>query len=223
MGLDVGDRITINVLGRDIEAQIANLRAIDWTSLGINFTLIFAPGALEAAPHTHIATAQVAAGYEDAVERAVTDRFANVSAIRIKDALATVDRMLASIAVAARATAALTLAAGILVLTGAVIATQRRRIYDAVGGHAGRIQPYSVPNISVKMLWGSRPGSKRFAYMSPIAARRASSIVAPKPSPSYGVLYRVSSVNRTRQRPPTTTACSSSSTGGTGFGVWSAT
>lgn len=132
MGLEVGDRITINVLGRDIEAQIANLRAIDWTSLGINFTLVFAPGALEAAPHTHIATAQVAAGYEDSVERAVTDRFANVSAIRIKDALATVDRMLANIAVAARATAALTLAAGILVLAGAVIATQRRRIYDAV-------------------------------------------------------------------------------------------
>ncbi|HSE78462.1 MAG TPA: FtsX-like permease family protein [Alphaproteobacteria bacterium] len=132
MGLEVGDRITINVLGRDIEAQIANLRAIDWTSLGINFTLVFAPGALEAAPHTHIATAQVAAGYEDSVERAVTDRFANVSAIRIKDALATVDRMLANIAVAARATAALTLAAGILVLAGAVIATQRRRNYDAV-------------------------------------------------------------------------------------------
>ncbi len=132
MGLKIGDRITINVLGRDIEAEIANLRAIDWTSLGINFTLIFAPGALEAAPHAHIATAQVAPGYEDAVERAVTDRFANVSTIRIKDALATVDRMLANIAVAARATAALTLVAGILVLTGAVIATQRRRIYDAV-------------------------------------------------------------------------------------------
>jgi putative ABC transport system permease protein len=132
MGLGVGDTITINVLGRDIDATIANLRAIDWTTLGINFTLVFAPGTLESAPQTFIATAQVAADAEDEVERAVTDRFANVSTIRIKSALATIDKMLGDIAAAARVTAAVTLLAGTLVLTGAVFASQRRRIYDAV-------------------------------------------------------------------------------------------
>lgn len=132
MGLGVGDTLTINILGREVEARIANLRAIDWTTLSINFTLIFAPGTLEGAPQTHIATAQVAPGAEDAVERAVTQRFPNVSSIRIKDALATVDRMLGHIGTAARATAAITLLAGILVLAGAVIASHRRRVYDAV-------------------------------------------------------------------------------------------
>src|SRR5262249_20793350 len=52
MGLKVGDTITVNVLGRELTATIANLRAIDWASLGVNFTLVFAPGALEAAPQT---------------------------------------------------------------------------------------------------------------------------------------------------------------------------
>lgn len=132
MGLGVGDTLTINILGREVEARIANLRAIDWTTLGINFTLIFAPGTLEGAPQTHIATAQVVPAAEDAVERAVTQRFANVSTIRIKDALATVDRMLGQIGAAARATAGLTLLAGILVLAGAVMASHRRRVYDAV-------------------------------------------------------------------------------------------
>jgi putative ABC transport system permease protein len=132
MGLTIGDTITINVLGREVEARIANLRAIDWTTLGINFTLVFAPGTLEGAPQTHIATAQVAPEAEDAVERAVTQRFANVSTIRIKDALATVDRMLGHIATAARLTAGITLLAGTLVLAGAVFATHRRRVYDAV-------------------------------------------------------------------------------------------
>ncbi len=132
MGLRIGDTLTLNVLGRDVEARIANLRAIDWTTLGINFALVFAPGTLEAAPHTHIATATVARTDEAAVERAVTDRFPNVSTIRIKDALATVDQMLGQIGLAARVTAALTLLAGTLVLAGAVMATQRRRIYDAV-------------------------------------------------------------------------------------------
>lgn len=132
MGLGVGDTITLNVLGRDIDATIANLRAIDWTTLGINFTLVFAPGTLESAPQTFIATAQVAADAEDEVERAVTDRFANVSTIRIKSALATIDKMLGDIAAAARVTAVVTLLAGTLVLAGAVFASQRRRIYDAV-------------------------------------------------------------------------------------------
>ncbi len=132
MGLGLGDTITLNVLGREIEARIANLRAIDWTTLGINFTLIFAPGTLEAAPHTFIATAEVKPGFEEAVERLVSERFANVSSIRVREALATMDRVLGAIAAAARATAAVTLLAGILVLAGAVAATHRRRVYDAV-------------------------------------------------------------------------------------------
>jgi len=132
MGLGIGDTLTVNVLGREVEAHIANLRAIDWTALGINFVLVFAPGTLEGAPQTHIATAEVAPGQEDAVERAVTQRFANVSTIRIKDALSLIDHVLGQIATAARVTAGLTLFAGVLVLGGAVIATHRRRVYDAV-------------------------------------------------------------------------------------------
>jgi putative ABC transport system permease protein len=132
MGLNVGDTITMNVLGREMDARIANLRAIDWTSLGINFTLTFAPGALEGAPQTWIATAQVDDGQEDALERAVTAAFPNISSIRVKRALATARNTVEGIAAAARVTAGLTLIAGTSVLAGAILATQRRRTYDAV-------------------------------------------------------------------------------------------
>jgi putative ABC transport system permease protein len=132
MGVGVGDTLTINVLGSDVEARIANLRAIDWTSLGINFAIIFAPGTIELAPHTFIATAVVAPGFDTAVEKAVTDKFPNVSAISVREALATVEEVLGHIVTAARATAAITLLAGTLVLAGAVFATHRRRVYDAV-------------------------------------------------------------------------------------------
>lgn len=131
-GLGVGDTITINVLGVEVDAKIANLRAVDWTSLGINFTLTFAPGTLEGAPQTWIATAQVAEAHEDALERAVTSAFPNVSSIRVKRALATAQETVQGIAAAARVTAAITLIAGVLVLAGAIVATHRRRVYDAV-------------------------------------------------------------------------------------------
>ncbi|MCW5752459.1 MAG: FtsX-like permease family protein [Alphaproteobacteria bacterium] len=131
-GVGIGDRLTINVLGREIEATIANLRRIDWSSLGINFVVIFAPGTLEAAPHTHIATVQARGAAEEAVFRAVTDRFANVSVIRMKEALESVNKILGDIGRAARAAAAVTLVAGVLVLAGAMAAGHRRRVYDAV-------------------------------------------------------------------------------------------
>ena len=56
LGLKLGDPVTVNVLGRNITARIANLRTVDWQSLGINFVLVFSPDAFRGAPHTHIAT-----------------------------------------------------------------------------------------------------------------------------------------------------------------------
>jgi putative ABC transport system permease protein len=132
LGLEVGDTITVNVLGREVTAKVANLRRINWATFGINFVLVFAPGLLEAAPHSFIATAQAPLENELALETAVTDRFPNISAIRVRDALAAAGKILANIAVAVQATAAVTLAAGALVLAGALAAGHRRRVYDAV-------------------------------------------------------------------------------------------
>ncbi|MCC7275479.1 MAG: ABC transporter permease [Alphaproteobacteria bacterium] len=132
LGLAVGDTMTINVLGREVTARIANLRRIGWTSLAINFTIVFAPGTLEGAPQTHIATARVSPDQEAALLNAVTDRFVNVSGIRVRDALDAVDGMLGDIAMATQATAAITLAAGLLVLAGAFAAGHHRRLRDAV-------------------------------------------------------------------------------------------
>lgn len=132
LGLGLGDTVTVNLLGREFTATIASLREVDWTSLAINFVMVFSPGLLEGAPQTQIATVRVPPEDEIALQRAVTDRFANVSAIRVKDALESVNRILGSVGVAVRGTASVTLVAGILVLAGAVLAGHRRRVYDAV-------------------------------------------------------------------------------------------
>ena len=132
LGVGVGDSLTINILGRDVEGRIANLRVIDWSTLGINFVIVFAPGALEAAPQTHIATVHVEPAGEDAVFAAITDRLPNVSGIAVRQVLESVKRLLGEIATGARAAAAVTLVASALVVGGAVAAGQRRRIYDAV-------------------------------------------------------------------------------------------
>ncbi len=132
MKLKLGDTITVNVLGRDVTARIANLREIDWSSLNINFAMVFSPGTLDGAPQSFIATARTDAADEAALELRVTDTFPNVSAIGVKDAIATLTGILASISAAIQITAAVTIAAGALVLAGAIAAGHRRRVYEAV-------------------------------------------------------------------------------------------
>ncbi len=131
-GVGLGDTIRVNVLGRDIDLRIASLRDIAWRSLGLNFTMVASPGLLEHAPHTHIATVRAEPWAQAGLLNAVTDAFANVSAIRVADVLQAVADLLGQVAGALAATGSVALAAGALVLGGAVAAGQRRRVQEAV-------------------------------------------------------------------------------------------
>ena len=94
--------------------------------------MVFAPGTLEHAPQTHLAAVYLPPAEEEGLVRRVTERFPNVSAIPVREALAAVDRIVGMIGVAVRLTALVTLVAGVLVLGGAVAAGHHRRVYDAV-------------------------------------------------------------------------------------------
>jgi putative ABC transport system permease protein len=134
--LKIGDTITVNVLGRNITARIANLRAVDWQNLGINFVLVFSPGAFAGAPHSDIATLTFADGgttaEEGALVKALAEAFPAVSAVRVKDALDAVDHLVGNLVLGLRGASAVTLLAAALVLGGALAAGQRFRVYDAV-------------------------------------------------------------------------------------------
>jgi putative ABC transport system permease protein len=132
LDLELGDTVTVNVYGRDVTASIASFRPIEWAELRINFVMIFSPGLLETAPASHLATVRIDAANEAALERAVTDAWPNVSAVRVRDALASFGEMLESVAAAIGGTGGVTILAGLLVLAGAVAAGERRRRYDAV-------------------------------------------------------------------------------------------
>ena len=131
-GMNVGDTLRVNVLGRDIDFKVANIRSIQWRQLTINFTLVASPGLLEHAPHMHIATVRLPDAEDAALLRTVTDALPNVTGIRVADILQAVADLVGKLATALAATGSITLASGALVLAGAVAAGQRRRMADAV-------------------------------------------------------------------------------------------
>jgi putative ABC transport system permease protein len=132
VGLGVGDSITVSILGREIEARIASLREINWDTMGFNFVIVFAPGTLESAPHSFMATISMPEAQERPFARAVSNAFPSVSAIRVKEVVETVSGMLSQLAVAVRAAASVAILAGIAVLVGALAASRRARTYDSV-------------------------------------------------------------------------------------------
>jgi putative ABC transport system permease protein len=132
MGLKLGDTLTVNLLGREITATIANLRRIEWSRLGINFAIVFAPGALEAAPRTHLAAVYASPEQAERIAAEIGERLPNVTAIPVREALAAAAAIVARIGDVVGAVASVTLLAGVLVLGGALAAGHRRRVYEAV-------------------------------------------------------------------------------------------
>ena len=132
LGLKVGDKVIVNVLGREITARISSLRSVDWESLGINFVMVFSPNALKAAPHTHLATIVMAEEDEAALLAKVAKRFPTITAVRVRDALDAISDLLGKLLLAVRGSNIITLFVGVLVLAGAMTTGLKNRIYDAV-------------------------------------------------------------------------------------------
>jgi putative ABC transport system permease protein len=132
-GVGVGDHLSFNVLGRVIEAKIANLRAeIDWSQGRLNFVFLFSPGVLEAAPHTLAAAVDVPPAGEAGLLDRLAEQLPSVTPISVRALVAQVDEVMGKIKLAVAAVAGVTLLSGILVLAGAVAAARRRHLYEAV-------------------------------------------------------------------------------------------
>ncbi len=135
LGLKLGDTVTVNVLGRNITARIANFRQVEWESLSINFVMVFSPNTFRGAPHAWLATltdADATAREEAAILREVTNAYPTITSVRVKDAIDIVDRLVGQLATAIRAAAAVALVASVLVLSGALAAGNRARTHDAI-------------------------------------------------------------------------------------------
>ena len=136
LGLRLGDTLTVNVLGRDISARVANLRTVDWQSLGINFVLVYSPDAFRGAPHTSIATLAYPRTSTEAEETALmkvtAEKFPAITVVRVKEALETVGGLIRNLVVAVRSASLLSILSAVLVLGGALGASHRYRVYEAV-------------------------------------------------------------------------------------------
>lgn len=131
LGLKLGDKLTVNILGRDLVATITSFRAVDFSTMGIGFVLTFNPAALRAAPHTEIATVYAPPTAEAPILRALAKAYPSVTAVPVREAMGRVSEALGAIARAVALAASVTLATGFAVLIGAAAAGEAARAREA--------------------------------------------------------------------------------------------
>ena len=131
MGLQIGDELTVNILGRDITGTIASFREVDFSTAGMGFILAMNPAALRGAPHSFISTVYAEEGAEADILRDLSRQYPNITAIRVRDAIDQVSDLLGGLASATSYGASVTLLTGFLVLIGAAASGTPARIYEA--------------------------------------------------------------------------------------------
>lgn len=133
LGLRVGDRLTIGLLGVERQATIASFRRIAWDDMGFNHVFVFSPGAIDDAPHNLSASIVLPPSREGgALLRALVRDFPTASVIEIGGVLAQARDILGSLSVAILAASSVSVLAGLAVLLGAVAAARARETYDTV-------------------------------------------------------------------------------------------
>ena len=133
-GLQVGDLVRFDVLGRPIEARVTSVRAVDWDdSRSGGFMFLFRPGSLDDAPHSYVAFLHGPQELEARarLQRDIVAAYANVSVIDGRDVIQTFRRVLDYVTMAISVVGAIALFSGGLILVGSVAMTKFQRLYES--------------------------------------------------------------------------------------------
>lgn len=131
LNLGIGDRLTLDLLGAPVEAEIVNLRTVDWTALDLDFPILLSPPQ-SVPPHTEVAAVWTAAEAAPRVAEAMAERFPASPHVRVEAVLATIGGMIARLAAVLSIASAAVIVAAVVVLAGSLAATWQRRVDEMV-------------------------------------------------------------------------------------------
>lgn len=130
--VELGDELVFDVQGVPLTTTVGSLRKVDWNRIQPNFFVVFPVGVLETAPQTYVLLTKTLANEQSAtLQRAAVQQFPNVSAIDLTVILHTLEAILARVMFALRFMALFTIAAGGIVLIGAVHTTHAQRLRES--------------------------------------------------------------------------------------------
>jgi putative ABC transport system permease protein len=133
LDLNLGDKIVFDIQGILLTNHVAAIRHVDWKRMQPNFFMVFPTGVLEEAPGFHIITTRTPSREASAeMQRAVVQKFPNVSVIDLALVLDTIDAILSKVSFVVRFMASFTVATGLLVLVASVLTGRYQRMQESI-------------------------------------------------------------------------------------------
>jgi putative ABC transport system permease protein len=126
VGIRLGDRLTYDIAGERLEAQVTSVREVAWESFQPNFFMVLSPGLIERYPATFITSLYLAPA-EAGVLLDLVRRFPSVTPLDMNSIFAQVRGIVDRAVLAVQCVSLLALAAGITVLLAAVQTTREER------------------------------------------------------------------------------------------------
>jgi putative ABC transport system permease protein len=125
LGVKLGDRLRFDIAGQLREGRITSLRKVDWSSMRVNFFVMFPKADMPGLPLSYISAfrAPDTPGFDNRLSR----DFPNITNVDISASIGQVQRVLDQVVRAVEFLFAFTLAAGLVVLFAAVSATREAR------------------------------------------------------------------------------------------------
>lgn len=130
LGLNLGDKMTFDVAGQQVEATVTSTRRVDWDTMRVNFFAILTPAALADMPQSWI-TSFYLPPEKTAVLPALVREFPNLTVFDVSAILQQLQSVLNEVGKAVQLLFLFTLAAGVLVLSAALTATRDERMREA--------------------------------------------------------------------------------------------
>lgn len=129
LGLKLGDELRFDVGGTPAQGRITSLRKVDWSSMRVNFFVMFPRTAMPEVPLSFIAAYRAPEGGAASAgfDNALTREFPNITNIDVSAGIAQIQRVLDQVVRAVEFLFGFTLAAGLVVLFAAVSATREAR------------------------------------------------------------------------------------------------
>jgi putative ABC transport system permease protein len=130
--INIGDRVTFEVAGDEIIAEVASVRRYDWQKGRINFPLVLSPHAFDEFPLAWFAFIRVVKGNEAAIEALLNEQFPDLVYIPVDEALTSVLGLLSGFSNAVSIVGSVSVLSGLLVLGGAMASRRRQREEESV-------------------------------------------------------------------------------------------
>jgi putative ABC transport system permease protein len=130
LGLRLGDELTYEVGGETFSARVTSLRRLRWDSMKVNFFVIGPPALLERFPVTFISAFRVTPAQESSMNRLAAE-FTNLTVIDVGAAVRQANEVIDQLIVVVQFVFLFALGAGVLVLYGALVATEDERRREA--------------------------------------------------------------------------------------------